>query len=100
MTFLVDANVLSEATKPGPNSGAVAWIDANEQDFVVDSIVIGEMLMGILILPRGRKRQQLENWFATLVESVECIPWDASIGRRWAKLVAELRAKGQAVPVL
>ena len=31
MTYLVDANVLSEATKPAPNSNAIEWLRHNER---------------------------------------------------------------------
>lgn len=30
MTYLVDANVLSEATKPAPNAKVIEWLSANE----------------------------------------------------------------------
>jgi hypothetical protein len=39
MTYLIDANVLSEPTKALPNPKVVGWLSANEGDFVVDSIV-------------------------------------------------------------
>jgi predicted nucleic acid-binding protein len=51
MTYLVDANVLSEPTKARPDSNVVAWLTAHESDFVVDSIVLGELSFGILALP-------------------------------------------------
>ena len=41
MTYLVDANVLSEPTKPSPDARVVDWLDVHEADFVVDSIVLG-----------------------------------------------------------
>jgi predicted nucleic acid-binding protein len=52
MTYLVDANVLSEPTKARPDSNVVAWLTAHEGDFVVDSIVLGELSFGILALPK------------------------------------------------
>ena len=55
MTFLVDANILSEPTKKRPDAKVVAWLSANETDFVVDSVILGEIVLGILLLPRGRK---------------------------------------------
>ena len=39
MTYLVDANVLSEPTKPAPNNKVIDWLAANEGNLVVDSIV-------------------------------------------------------------
>lgn len=94
MTYLVDANVLSEPTKPVPSSKVIDWLSANEVNLVVDSIILGELCIGILALPRGRKRVQLEQWFGALVQTIECLPWDATISRRWAKLVVDLRQQG------
>ena len=100
MTFLVDANVLSEPTKPAPNSKVVEWLGANERSLVVDSIVLGELNVGILALPAGRKRTQLEQWFDAVAQTIDCLPWDATVSRRWARLVVELRRKGRTLPVL
>jgi predicted nucleic acid-binding protein len=100
MTYLVDANILSEPTKQRPDPKVLAWLSANEMDFVVDSIVLGEIAIGILVLPRGRKRAQLEQWLAVVTERIDCLPWDAIVSRRWAQLVADLRKKGQTLPVL
>jgi predicted nucleic acid-binding protein len=100
MTYLVDANVLSEPTKPAPNSKVVDWLSDNERNLVVDAIILGELYIGILALPRGRKRTQLERWFASVVEAIECLPWDAAIARRWGLLVIHLRQTGEVVPLL
>jgi len=100
MTYLVDANVISEPTKPAPSSKVVDWLSANEENLVVDSIILGELCIGILALPRGRKRRQLEQWFDALMQTIECLPWDATISRRWAKLVVDLKRKGKTMPLL
>ena len=100
MIYLVDANVLSEPTKQVADSKVVAWLEANEANLIVDSIIIGELRIGILALPRGRKRDRLEQWYETVIETIECLPWDAMISRRWAALVVELRRAGETVPLL
>ncbi len=100
MTYLVDANILSEPTKRKPRATVIAWLSQNERDFVVDPMILGEIAIGILVLPRGRKRAQLEHWFGQVVEQIDCLSWDASVARRWAQLVADLRKKGGALPVL
>jgi len=91
MTFLVDANVLSEPTKSAPDGKVVEWLTANERSLVVDSIVLGELNVGVLTLPRGRKRDNLERWFEVLVQAIDCLPWDVAISRRWVVLVVELK---------
>ena len=100
MTYLVDANVLSEPTKPEPDAKVVGWLSAHEGDFVVDAVILGEISLGVLSLPRGRKRAQLNRWLEAVVQTMDCVPWDAAVSRRWAQLVVDLRNKGQAMPVL
>lgn len=100
MKYLVDANVLSEPTKESARDQVVEWLTKNEANLVVDPIVIGELRIGILALPRGRKRERLEQWFENVVEVLECLAWDASVSRRWATLVVDLKRKGETVPLL
>ena len=100
MKYLVDANVLSEPTKQTANPRVVTWLNSNESNLIVDSIIIGELRMGILALPRGRKRDRLEQWYEAVIETIDCISWDATISQRWAALVVELKRKGETVPLL
>jgi len=100
MTYLVDANVLSEPTRPEPNSHALEWLSAHEGSLVVDAVVLGELCTGVLALPRGRKRAALERWLEAVIKTLECLPWDAPVCRRWAQLVVDLRKKGHNLPVL
>jgi len=100
MTYLVDANVLREPAKPALNSQVIDWLRMNERNLVVDSIIIGELCIGILSLPRGRKQQQLGKWFEDVVQTIDRLPWDATISRRWAQLVADLQRKGETLPLL
>lgn len=100
MTYLVDANVLSEATRPSPDRRVVDWLSANEKDLVVDSIVLGELYLGVLALPAGRRRTQLEHWFDALSKTLVCLPWDAAVSRQWARLVVAMKKKGKPVPIL
>jgi toxin FitB len=99
MKYLVDANVLSEPTRPSPTSKVVDWLSANEELLVVDPVILGELRIGILTLAPGRKRTQLEQWFAALARTIECLSWDAAVGLRWARLIADLRIKGKTMPV-
>jgi predicted nucleic acid-binding protein len=63
--YLVDANVLSEPTKPKPDARVVAWLRAHEPDIAIDPVILGELRFGILSLPKGRKRASLERWFVS-----------------------------------
>jgi len=97
--FLVDANVLSEPTRPVADPKVVEWLKANEADLAVDPIILGEIQFGILLLPKGKRRARLERWFAAGVQRLECLTWEAETGLRWAALLARLRLSGRAMPV-
>lgn len=99
MTYLVDANVLSEATKPAPDAKVVDWLRRNQSEITVDPIILGEVRYGINILPAGKRRQRLERWFNEGVTKILCLPLEASTGLRWAKLIADLHTSGQAMPI-
>jgi predicted nucleic acid-binding protein len=99
LKYLVDANVLSEPTKPTPDSRVVAWLRAHEPDIAVDPVILGELRFGILILPKGKKRTALEHWFDAGVGRLHCLPWEAETGLKWAELLARLRATGKAMTI-
>ncbi len=99
MRFLVDANVLSEPTKATPDPRVVEWLRENERDIVVDPLILGEVRFGILLLPKGKRRTNLEAWFNAGVQRLHCLPWEAETGLRWAQLLVRLRASGRAIPI-
>ena len=99
MKYLVDANVLSEPTKPSPDPRVVDWLRAHERDMAVNPVILGELRFGILILPAGKKRTALERWFDAGAGRLHCLSWDADTGLIWAELLARLRKTGQAMPI-
>lgn len=99
MRHLVDANVLSEATKPDPDPRVVEWLRRNERSIVVDPIILGEIHFGILLLAKGKRRAQLEEWFERGISRIECLGWDSAFGIRWAQLLAELRRGGKPMAI-
>ena len=99
MKYLVDANILSEPTKPTPDLRVLEWLRAHERHIAVDPVILGELRFGILILPGGKKRAALERWFDAGVGRLHCLPWDAETGLTWAVLLARLRAEGKAMPI-
>jgi toxin FitB len=99
LKHLVDANVLSEATKPDPDPRVVQWLRENERSIVLDPIVLGEVRFGILLMARGARRTELERWFDQGVSRIQCLPWDSAVGLRWAQLLADLRRRGQPMSI-
>jgi toxin FitB len=99
VTYLVDANILSETTKPQPDPKVVEWLRRNVRAIAVDPIILGEIRFGIHVMIAGSRRRRLEQWFQEGVASLHCLPWDAATGLRWAQLLADLRSAGKAMPI-
>jgi hypothetical protein len=97
--FLVDANVLSEPTKPAPSQRVIDWLRSNEDELATSPIVLGELQYGILLLPAGRRRKRLEQWFTRGVECLPVLDFDAPSAATWARLLAGLKRKGRAMSV-
>jgi predicted nucleic acid-binding protein len=77
----------------------IEWLRTHEGEIAVDPVILGEMRFGILVLPKGRKRNALENWFQTGVQRLHCLAWDLDTGLKWAELLARLRAAGKSMPI-
>jgi toxin FitB len=54
MSYLVDANVLSEPTKPAPDETVILWLRTHEGELFVDPVILGELDVGVQSLPRRR----------------------------------------------
>jgi predicted nucleic acid-binding protein len=60
--IILDTNVLSELMRPVPAAEVARWIASRPAaGFYVTSITQAEILHGILLLPKGRRRQALES---------------------------------------
>jgi toxin FitB len=97
--YLVDADVLSEATKPAPAPQVIAWLQKNDRELAVNPIILGELEYGILLLPTGQRRRRLSEWFEKGAANLNVLELDSQTANVWAKLLAELRRKGRAMPI-
>jgi predicted nucleic acid-binding protein len=99
MTYLADANVLSEPTRPTPDPRVLAWLRTHELNLVVNPLVLGEIEYGILLLPASRRRKRLEEWFASGMDRITVLDFDRATASRWAQLLAGLRRQGLSMPI-
>jgi predicted nucleic acid-binding protein len=59
--IILDTNVLSELMKPAPTGRVVDWVAAQPAaSLYTTSITQAEILHGLMLLPRGRRRSVLE----------------------------------------
>lgn len=99
MKFLVDANVLSEATKPQPDTNVIAWLTVHERHLAINPIILGELWFGILSLPKGKKRSNLLEWLESGLQFLQFLDIDAGTSQHWAALLVNLRKQGRAMPL-
>ena len=102
MTFyLLDTNIISDATRLEPSASLVAWLGAQvDEDLYISSISIGEIWQGILGLPAGKRRKALEIWFngptgPGALFAGRILSYDDRAALVWGRFMAEGRKKGQ-----
>jgi toxin FitB len=88
--YLIDTNVVSEMRKRKPHGGAIAWIQALEEEQVFFSAVtFGEIQKGVeLIRPQDAlKANEIEAWAAQLEHASPVLPMDPPCFREYARLM-------------
>lgn len=99
--YLLDTNIISEATKAAPASTLVAWMEAqDDKRLFISSVTLAEIRRGILDKPWGRKREALESWFAgpdrpQHLFAGRILSFDEKAALVWARLMSEGAAKGR-----
>ena len=97
MSYLVDANVLSEATRPQPNPRVLTWLDQHDASLYVSTLTLGEILKGIHLLAPGEKQKRLESWVENIVVAFagRIVPFDEDACRTWGVFYAKHQQKGR-----
>ncbi len=97
MSYLVDANVLCEATQPHPAEKVTAWLERHDASLHVSTLTLAEIGKGIHLLAAGRKRRKLEAWFEEVIESFagRIVPFDLEACRAWGAFYASHQQKGR-----
>lgn len=99
--YLLDTNILSNVTKPAPSEALLAWMAEQPDDSLyICSLAVAEIWRGILELPRGKRRRQLEDWYVGPegpqdLFSGRVLAFDEKAALVWARLMAEGTAKGK-----
>jgi toxin FitB len=99
--YLLDANIISNITKPKPSESLIAWMaERADEDLFIASLTVAEIRRGVLEKPPGKKRDELEAWFAgpegpQAMFAGRVLPFDEKAGLAWAGLMADGRVKGR-----
>jgi toxin FitB len=99
--YLLDTNIISNATKPAPSEELVAWMSGQaDEDLFISFLTVAEIRRGILEKPAGKQRKELERWFSgpegpQALFAGRVLPFDEKAGLVWARLMAEGTIRGR-----
>ncbi len=99
--YLLDTNIISNATKVTPSPALTAWMAAQaDEDLFIASLTLAEIRRGILEIPKGKKRTELERWFSgpegpESLFAGRVLPFDDKAGLVWARFMVEGTARGK-----
>ncbi len=92
--YLLDTNILSNVTKPTPSDSLLLWMSEQaDEDLFIASLTVAEIWSGVLQRPAGKKRRELEKWFAGpegphALFAGRVLPFDERAGLIWTRLMA------------
>ncbi|MEG4586797.1 type II toxin-antitoxin system VapC family toxin [Microcoleus sp. MOSTC5] len=77
--FLLDTNVLSEPTRPIPNSNVLEMLERHKHEIATATVVFHELFFGCKRLPESRKRGIIESYLNEVVRvQIPMLPYDAN----------------------
>jgi predicted nucleic acid-binding protein len=101
--IVLDTNVVSEPTKINGDPAVRAWLDRQiVETLYLTTTSLSELLVGIELLPRGKRRDGLAEALAKIMESLfgsRILPFDQQAALAYARLVGKTRAAGRTIGV-
>jgi predicted nucleic acid-binding protein len=96
--IILDTNVLSELMRAQPDPLVLKWFARQSvATFYVTAITRAEILLGIALLPAGKRRDALADASEKMFREDfpgNCLPFDESCSGLYASLVADGRRSG------
>lgn len=99
--IILDTNVVSEAMKPEPNPSVRAWLnDQAVETLYLSSVTLAELLFGIAALPKGKRKEMLEQALNGLMSLFRdrVLPFDIEAARHYAELAVLAKDGGRGFP--
>jgi len=99
--YLLDTNIISNPLKAVPSAPLTSWLERQpDESLFTASLNIGEIWRGILELPTGKRRRQLEGWFTgpggpRSFFRGRILAFDESAAMIWGRLVSDSANAGR-----
>jgi toxin FitB len=101
--IILDTNVVSETMRAAGAQEVRRWLDAQSpQTLYLTATVLSELLVGIELIPDGRRKQGLAGVLHEFVEAKienRVLAFDEVAARAYASIVIRARTLGYSMPV-
>jgi predicted nucleic acid-binding protein len=102
--IVLDTNVISELMGPAPAQQVEHWVDARAPaSLYTTTVTQAEILYGVRLLPKGRRRDRIETLATELFDRVfsgRLLSFGADAARAYARIAAERRRRGKPIAAL
>jgi predicted nucleic acid-binding protein len=102
--IVLDTNVVSELMRPKPDPGVLRWFGARgHARFHVTAITVAEMLLGLELLPRGKRRDAMEVALRQVFDSDfdgRVLAFGSDAASYYAQVVATRRRAGRPIQTM
>ena len=99
--IILDTNVVSEPMKSDGDRGVQAWLDEQiAETLYITSISISELLLGVELLPDGKRKEGLAIALSDLLATLfgdRVLSFDLQAATLYAARISKARAAGQAI---
>jgi toxin FitB len=95
--IVLDTNVLSEAMRASPARAVAAWMAReNPRDLFTTAITEAEILLGVSMLPDGRRKSDLQAAAKRIIAlfASRILPFEGEAAQSFAQIVAGRRRRG------
>lgn len=102
--ILLDTNIISEMMKQSPNQAVMSWIEEQEAtQLFVSSVTIAEILYGLYVLPKGKRRSALEEAFNRAIKLAfkhRVLFFDETSAHHYGELMSRRKELGRPMSIL
>jgi predicted nucleic acid-binding protein len=100
VSWLLDADVLSQPVKTRGNPRVIAWLKREQEHAFTSTIVIAQVAFWVRT-KEGKAREKLQTWLTAALRAMEgrVLSFNVAVAHVWAEQKALLEREGHAMPV-
>jgi predicted nucleic acid-binding protein len=100
VSWLLDADVLSQPAKRHGDPRVTAWIEAEQENCYISAVVVAQLAYWVRSKD-GQQRQALQTWLTRLTAALHgrILSFNASVAHVWAEQQRELERVGRRMPI-